>query len=165
MTSRALAARVRRYHTWPVLHVQSVGEHSARMGTIYVEMFGLPRAEVLYYILHHDSGEFTAGDVPFPVKKNYPGMKLSLDAAEAWGRERMGVVMPDLADFEQHRVKVADLAEMHEYGVTEFGMGNRFAEPIVRDTWTTVHKLAHETLGPDDSRAVEYWMRDNGWEM
>jgi 5'-deoxynucleotidase YfbR-like HD superfamily hydrolase len=165
MTSRALAARVRRYHTWPVLHVQTVAEHSARVATLYVEIFGLPRAEVLYYILHHDSGEFTAGDPPFPVKKNFPDLKKGHDCAEAWGLSRLGVLLPDLAVWEKHRVKVADLLEMHEFGVVELTMGNQYADPIVRDTLFAALKVAHETLEPDAAQAVRRWTQTNGVEL
>ena len=162
MSSRQLAGRVRRYHTWPVLHRQTVGEHSARVATLYVELFGLPRAEVLYHVLHHDSGELTAGDPPFPVKKLHPLYKEGHAAAEADGLRSLGVELPDLASFEQHRVKVCDLLEMHEFGAAELTMGNKYAEPIVRDTWDAVQKYADTSLNHEDSMKVGTWMRDNG---
>ena len=165
LTSRALAARVRRYHTWPVLHTQTVGEHSARVGTIYVEIFGLPRAEVLYYILHHDSGELHAGDLPYPIKVKYPALRESYEQAETEGFYRLKVYLPELAPHEERRIKIADLAEMHEFGVVEYNMGNKYAEPIVRDTWKAVHDLARDTLDHDAGQLTVKWMSENGWEM
>lgn len=162
MSSRQLAGRVKRYHTWPVHHLQTVGEHSARVATLYVELFGIPRAEVLYYILHHDSGEFSAGDPPFPVKQIFPEYKRGHVAAEKMGLDKLGVELPDLAQFETNRVKVADLAEMHEFGVVEMTMGNKYAEPIVRDTWVAVHEAADRGLEPDFAQTVRRWMNANG---
>lgn len=165
MSSRALAARVKRYHTWPVHHQQTVAEHSARVATIYVEMFGLPRAEVLYYVLHHDSGEFYAGDPPFPVKRKFPHLQRGHAEAEAEGYRVLDVVLPDLAAFEMRRAKVADLAEMHEFGVVELTMGNKYAEPIVRDTWHAVQDFAKAEFKSDDIVRVANWMKNNGWEI
>jgi 5'-deoxynucleotidase YfbR-like HD superfamily hydrolase len=165
MTSRALAARVKRYHTWPTHHQQTVAEHCARVGTLYVEVFGLPRAEVLYRILHHDSGEFFAGDPPFPVKRKYPQMQRGHAEAEAEGLRTLGVELPDLAAHEVRRVKVADLLEMHEFGVVELSMGNRYAEPIVRDTWTATQSYARENLPREDVVKINDWMAINGVEL
>jgi hypothetical protein len=164
MGSRALAARVLRYHTWPVIHRQTVAEHSARVATLYVEVFGLPRAEVLYYILHHDSGEFFAGDPPYPVKQLVPGYKMAHGAAEVLGYQCMDVVMPDLAVWEEHRVKVADLLEMHEFGMLELNMGNTYADPIARDTWDAALQYSRDKLQPDDANAVARWMKKHGRE-
>lgn len=165
MSSRALAARVKRYHTWPTHHQQTVAEHSARVATLYVEVFGLPRAEVLYRILHHDSGEFFAGDSPFPVKRKYPQLQRGVEEAEAEGLRLLGVFLPDLAAHEVRRVKVADLLEMHEFGVVELSMGNRYAEPIVRDTWTATLDYAQQSMPLEDSARVIEWMSINGVEL
>lgn len=162
MSSRALAARVKRYHTWPVLHTQTVAEHSARVGTLYVEVFGLPRAEVLYHILHHDSGEFYAGDPPFPVKRKFPSLQRGHAEAEAEGYRVLDVMLPDLAAFEARRVKVADLLEMHEFGVVEMTMGNRYAEPIVRDTYAAAQDYADKNMPHEDFVRVATWMNTNG---
>jgi 5'-deoxynucleotidase YfbR-like HD superfamily hydrolase len=162
MTSRALAARVKRYHSWPTHHQQTVGEHSARVATIYVEVFGLPRAEVLYRILHHDSGELFAGDPPFPVKQKYPHYKRGHSDAEEEGLRQLSVELPELAEWELWRVKVADLLEMHEFGVVEMDMGNRYAEPIVCDTRQAARTTAHDKLQPDDFSATDRWLNKYG---
>src|SRR5208282_6339037 len=93
-SSGAMALRVRRFHTWPMLNYQTIGHHVARMAQIYCEIFGLPHAEVLYYILHHDDGELYGGDVPAPVKRDVPAMKAASDEAEVIGIGKLGVVMP-----------------------------------------------------------------------
>lgn len=140
---------------------QSVGEHSARVATIYVEIFGLPRAEVLYYVLHHDSGELHAGDPPFPVKKLIAGYKDACDVAEARGLASLGVELPDLADWELRRVKVADLMEMWETGWHEMRLGNSYARPIVDDTIEAATRVLSEVSASDGIKLVN-WYRANG---
>lgn len=61
-----LAGRVLRYHTWPVLTRETVAEHSHAMAMIWLELFGVPRAEVFVYILQHDLPELHTGDQPSP---------------------------------------------------------------------------------------------------
>jgi 5'-deoxynucleotidase YfbR-like HD superfamily hydrolase len=141
-----------------MLHPQTVGEHSARVATLYVEIFGLPRAEVLYYILHHDSGELTAGDTPFPAKQLSPGFKKEYEKVEALGYERLGVVLPDLADWEFRRVKVADLMEMWETGWHEMRLGNGYARPIVDDT----AEAAFNVVSAEDAPKLNEWFQING---
>jgi len=164
LSSRQLAGRVKRFHTWPVLHQQTVGEHSARVATIYVEVFGLPRAEVLYYCLHHDSGHMTSGDSPFPVKTTLPGMKHACDAAEKMGLDALGVELPKLSKLEKRRVKICDLLEMYEFGVVELNMGNIYAIPIVRDTRETALEMARFEILPleNEFRLVRHWLATTG---
>ena len=93
--SKYLAGCVKRYHTWPMLKEQTVGHHCWRVACIFVEIFGLPRAEVLYYCLHHDSGELFAGDVPFGIKAAVPGLKNSINQAEKHGLMALNIELPD----------------------------------------------------------------------
>ncbi len=125
MASRQLAGRVVRWHTWPMLRRPTVAEHASRVATLYVELWGMPRAEVLYYALCHDHGEFTAGDTPYSAKELVPGLRENLNQAEKIGRDRLGVTLPEITQEEFLRFKVCDLLEMFETGVVEWRMGNR----------------------------------------
>jgi len=142
--SRQLAGRVRRYHTWSVLHQQTVGEHSARVACILVEIFGMPRAEVLYYALHHDSGELWTGDAPFGIKKTNQQFSEQYEAEEIYGRKMLEVEMPELTDEEKMQVKIADLLEMWEFGIVEVMMGNQFCKMVATDTLSAALNLADE---------------------
>lgn len=139
---RFFAGRVKRYHTWPTLHQQTVAEHCWRVAGIYVELFGMPRAEVLYYCLHHDSGELSSGDMPFMAKDRVPGLRAAMRASEAQGLKVLGIKLPKLTKREQWRVKIADLLEMHEFGKIEVMMGNTLAQPIVDDTLSAAIAIA-----------------------
>lgn len=142
--SRHLAGRVLRYSTWPTIRQPTVAEHCWRVACIYVEVFGMPRAEVLYYALHHDSGELWAGDLPFMVKAKTPGLREAMNVAEQIGLEKLGVQLPEITDQERAQIKIADLLEMHEFGLVEYQMGNMYAQPIVSDTLKEVDRLAKE---------------------
>jgi 5'-deoxynucleotidase YfbR-like HD superfamily hydrolase len=157
--SRHLAGMVKRYSTWPMLRQQTVAEHCWRVACIYVEIFGLPRAEILYYCLHHDSGELWAGDLPFLIKKSDPVLQQAMLKAEATGLRMLDIVLPELSELERAQVKISDLLEMHETGKVEYAMGNKFAEPIVNDTLTAAQKLANEICCSD---IVNKWLMREG---
>jgi 5'-deoxynucleotidase YfbR-like HD superfamily hydrolase len=141
-----------------VLHRQTVGEHSARVACIVVEIFGMPRAEVLYYALMHDAGEMWSGDVPYSAKRENHSYRDSVNESERLGLKMLGVNMPQLTELEFTQVKIADLLEMYESGGVEHKMGNQFAEVVVRDTVSAALKLAaqHEL-----SNKVEIWLSHN----
>ena len=127
------ADRVERWHAWPTLTRQTTGQHSCRMITIYVEIWGLPRAEVLYAMAVHDHGELLAGDMPWPGKMLTPGIRGELEAVERLGMERLRETTPSLTALERARVKVCDCLELWEHAQIECAMGNRLMECSWRD--------------------------------
>lgn len=153
----ALAGLVLRYHTWPTLTRQTVAAHAWRVATIYVEVFGLPKAEVFYYILHHDSGELWGGDIPFTVKDRTPGMREASNLAEQEGLRRLGIEIPTLDDEEFQRVKLADVLEMWEHGRHELRLGNQYAVPIIKSTASHVDRRL-EGLTDGTRNLVRSWM-------
>lgn len=129
------AGEVQRYHTWPTIRRQSVGEHTWQVMRIWLQVFGPMSPEVSTAILLHDAGERVTGDMPFPFKREVPGLKEIMDAAEVAALQRMlGDRWEDisvLTDYERMQLKICDLIEMAEFGSTEVMMGNRYAETIV----------------------------------
>src|SRR5215471_1735281 len=157
--SRYLAGCVKRYSTWPMIHEQTVGQHCWRVACIYVEIFGMPRVEVLYFCLHHDSGELYSGDIPFKVKQDVPGLKMLMNDAEDIGLKRLEIELPEITKLERIQVKIADLLEMHERGDYELNLGNKYAEPIIHDTMHDAQKLAKESCM---SEHVNKWLMERG---
>jgi Predicted hydrolases of HD superfamily len=135
---------VKRYHAWPTTTQQTVAHHSWRVATLLVEIFGMPRAEVLYFALWHDGGELFAGDVPYQVKVSVPGMSEMMDAAERRGLEMLGIQLPELIPMERAQVKIADIMEMHEFGQMEVTMGNQYGKPVMYDTVAHARRIAKE---------------------
>jgi 5'-deoxynucleotidase YfbR-like HD superfamily hydrolase len=131
--SVAMACRVKRYHTFPTIHEQTVAEHSHRVAMIYLQLFGTPRVEVLEYILKHDLGELGAGDTPFYSKRRVPELKDATNKAEKLGLADLGITLPDLFPEEWQNFKVCDLLEMLENGSIEEHMGNRYGRVVVEN--------------------------------
>lgn len=151
-SSHYLCGKVKRYHTWPMLQPQSTGEHCWRVACLFVELFGLPRAEVLYYCLHHDSGELWAGDLPFGSKPN------GHHEQEQHGLDLLRIELPLITDEERIKIKLCDLLEMYETGEHEQRLGNQYADPIVKDTMAAAVELAN-TNGMGEQIAKYVWRR------
>lgn len=149
VTDRSLlSGRVRRYHTWPVLQEQTVGDHCWGVYHIYWRIFGLPSAEVALYIHVHDSDELVIGDNPFPMSARYPSLKA---VKEEMGRDaRVQLSLPseeDIGHFdstERARIKICDLLEMMQFGMQEREMGNLLAQPIIERTRAAAQEKARE---------------------
>jgi 5'-deoxynucleotidase YfbR-like HD superfamily hydrolase len=146
MSSWYLASLVRRYHTWPTVNVETVGQHSHGVAMIWCRLYGKPSGtdgHVLRHILEHDLAELWTGDAPFPAKARYPMMKaahahVETDANAALGVDTWGEFHPDTLA----RIKVCDLLQMYLFGLHELRMGNTYALPIVRDMLTAAISTA-----------------------
>ena len=146
-----MAGRVKRYHVWPMLQEQTVGEHVFQCLRIWHQIWGPPPSHITCYFLWHDAGELVTGDLPFPVKSNNDMLKHIMDKMEEEAVEKMGVPIPTLSAYERIRVKACDLIEMHEHGNIELLMGNSFGQPIVEDTFAALEKLP---LATEDSTLI-----------
>lgn len=162
------AGRVSRYHTWPVLRQQTVGEHSWQVLRLYVEIFGAPPPEVTKWIVYHDVPEIKNGDPPFPVKRDNPALGVEYAKIDhefyqtVLGHDPSSDVSPE----DRLRVKLCDLMEMYEFGVEETQMGNRFAEPIVDRVWAAILSLLQRVDHDDEKKFLRYAYRErvNGHE-
>ena len=158
MGSCQIAGRVTRYHTWPMLRKPTVAEHSARVATLYVELWGLPRAEVLYYCLNHDNGELASGDAPFYSKRAVPELGAATNKAEKMGMLTLGIKLPELSEDEYRRFKMADYCEMWETAVVERNMGNKYADAILDNLRPAIYKTAEEL---SETNKMIRWIREN----
>lgn len=171
LRSGQLAGRVQRWHTWPMLRRPLNGEHCARVGIIYVELWGMPRAEVLYHCLTHDHGELAAGDTPYGAKRRVPELAEAVNRAEMMGRTTLGVLPTNLTQVEYDRFKVCDLGEMWETACVEFHMGNRFAECSILSCREAMIDLGHKLDGttrrvlmPGQALdKINRWMEERTW--
>lgn len=142
--NKHLSNRVQRWHTWPTLHKPNVGEHQCRVAQIYCELWGLPRAEVLYYCINHDRGEQYSGDVPFGAKTRVDGLGEAVNHAEKLGLEKQGVELPELTRNEWTKFKVCDLMEMLEFCHVEHMMGNNLADVPFKDLLEKIREHAYQ---------------------
>lgn len=127
--SHRLSMQVERYHTWPKVHRQTVGEHVAQVLRIYRELFGTPRVEVYEHVLYHDAPEMRIGDLPF--SGDYSA---ELRAAKAVVERRVIADMklpdPQLTADELRRVKLCDMMDCYEWGCHEMRLGNTFGQVV-----------------------------------
>lgn len=128
----------------------------------------MPRAEVLYYALCHDHGEFTAGDTPYSAKELAPGLREGINFAEEIGRNRLGVTLPEISQEEFLKFKVCDLLEMFETGVVEWRMGNRYCGVVVVDCANAALNFA-DRLDTGSQNQPNYlhvtnWIHANGYK-
>lgn len=146
LTNARHAGSVLRYHTWPVLHRQTIGEHCWQVMRIYWQIWGHLPNPVSTYFLWHDVGELVLGDLPFPIKKDNPKLKEECDRIERTAVKRMGGESSNsttcvLTDKELLRIKFCDVLDMYEYGIQEMNLGSRYAAPIVEDTHKTLQDI------------------------
>lgn len=130
---------------------ETIGEHTWQVMRIYFQIWGALPPELSTYFIWHDAGELACGDLPFPVKAHHPALKEAMDALEEQAVEIMGGAHVPLTPPFKARAKACDLIDMHECGLVEMAMGNRFAQPIVEDTLAALEAL---DLPSEDGNAV-----------
>lgn len=129
-----LAGQVIRYHTWPHIRQQSVGEHSWQVARILLAIAPGHPGLVKHAILH-DIGELETGDLPYPIKADNEvlgGLMIDLEEeAIEYLCNRWGVPSGrHLTDQEKWVFKLAEFIEMWEWGLEEVLRGNKFAELV-----------------------------------
>lgn len=165
LQSSRLAGGVKRYHTWPTLQQQTVADHIFNVLRIYWHLYGPPPPVVFTYLIWSDAGELKTGDLPFPVKRDNPQLKEICDQLEGQAVKQMGGMLPELTDNQRWQVKAVDLLEMFEFGRVEVCLGNKFAEPIVRDTYASLRKLEASVPGAPEYVTAEYFHSSPYWEF
>lgn len=164
LTNSYFAGRVTRYHTWPMHHNQTVGEHTFQVMRIWWHIWGPLSPEISTFILFHDAGELKTGDIPYPMKVRNPEIKKLFDAQEAQAVHDMGGRpsfvdgLYELSQLDRTRVKICDSIDLWETGLVELQMGNKFATPIVEDGCMIIYDLAH-TLDVELAQPVYDYLR------
>lgn len=157
--SQFMAGRVKRYHTWPVHHQETVDEHSMGVLRIYRQIFGLMGVSVVKYIMDHDLPEIVTGDAPYPVKRDNPDLSAALEPIELKARVDLGLPTDySVTPQEKTRIKICDLLQMWQFGRAESRLGNLYAMPIVMDTARVALEMAE--LRSDDGQLVRKWMQE-----
>lgn len=160
MRSTFMAGRVKRWHTWPTLHPETVDEHSMGVLRIYREVFSLTSCEVVRFIMDHDLPELHVGDLPFPAKRKNPRLKAAVDESEQDARILLGLPTEyRLSPLEQKQVKICDYLQMWQFGRAETRLGNSYAVAIVQDMGSAALSAAAEA-GDGVLLVVTNWMRE-----
>ena len=124
-----LAGQVRRYHTWPIVGQQTIADHCWQLMRIYLAVVIRPDVHMVQHIMFHDVGEHFTGDVPYPVKRDNPTLKIEMEFLELrsqaqqlqyWDSFKPIALLPD----EQKLFKQIELIEMAEFGLDQVCLGN-----------------------------------------
>lgn len=161
------SGEVRRLHTVPVHHAQTVAEHVYGSLLIAVE---LCRAEeedpgaVLLTLLYHDAPELVTGDVPAPVKRESPLVAEGLAVLEAQFYLRLGIQLPELSPRGRAIVHASDNLDLAMTCLRERTLGNR--HPVVGEVFHNVMRylLEHTHVPAIDTLRTELlimWLEDS----
>lgn len=149
------AGQIERYHTWPTIRRQSVGEHSWQVMRIMMTVDPVMCTEnLMWYAVLHDVGEM-AGDVPWPGKQNDPELRRLHEKAERRVRDAMTErwcqpELPELTVRERVFFKVCECLEMWEFGLQERSMGNKYGTCVAERMRLVAAQLALEL--PQDTQ-------------
>jgi 5'-deoxynucleotidase YfbR-like HD superfamily hydrolase len=120
--------QVRRYHTCRRLQTETVGHHSANIQAIIIKVDPAASRELLIAALFHDVAEYYTGDVPYPYKRDNPGVKKELDADEGIWMRKHSIPQPMITPKEAALLKFADMMELVLTSIEELNMGNQYAK-------------------------------------
>lgn len=138
------ALEINRYHTWRTRQ-QTVGEHSAQIMRVMLCIWPQVPRKLLVHAVFHDIEE-PAGDIPYPFKKDNPGLKREYDEVARKVRRVMvedhGIPGPiALDEFEEKFFKMCEFIEMWEFGLSEVNMGNQYAVIIAERCIQAANKI------------------------
>jgi len=160
------AGQVTRYHTWPRIREQSVGEHSWQVMRILLAIWPDAPRHMLLHCLTHDVGEMVSGDPPYPVKKNNPVLKEEMDRIERDAHLSMCIPWSfpppsSLTENEYKIFKLCEFIEMWEWAIFEMDLGNSHAELVKDRCRKAMEKIWVDSLeyGEIFERAVAYTNR------
>ena len=115
---------VKRYHTFPTLGNQSVGEHSHAVAMFILSFHPSPSLNLIKACLSHDLAEYDTGYCPANVKWAYPAMTAMLELAEHYIDDQLGISV-ELTDEERKWLKLADTLEYCLYSLDQRRLGNQ----------------------------------------
>lgn len=118
------SGRVKRYHSQPVVHVQSVGEHTYGVLWLVVLLSGYASQPLLLAALMHDAPEYHTGDIPAPSKRQ-AGVKAMFDSMEDGVFKGLSLEYPALSEADARTLKMADILEGALFCAWELNRGNR----------------------------------------
>ncbi len=106
------AGRVRRFHTVPSHPHQTVAEHSWGAVMILLYIYPGATASCVRYMLAHDLGERTTGDIPAHAKWANERFKAALEEVEDAELKRLGFDDSAIPLAEKAAMKCADLLDL-----------------------------------------------------
>lgn len=132
---------------------ETLAEHHARVAQIILALHPDPSMRLIDAALHHDAGEPSVGDVPWPVKRDNPALSAMLNTAEQAARQRLGCDV-ELSQVDTSFLKLADRLSgiMHVYHVAPHLLKNE----DWRGDIVAVLDMASELIGVSDHPIIKF---------
>jgi len=124
------AAAVKRFHTFPHIKEQTVGQHSFNMLCMLFQLFEEPSLNLIKAVIYHDFGERWVGDVPATARWLNEDFKKSIDSLEEQVRKNYGFYV-ELNEEELSILKSLDALELFYWAMDESSLGNKNAAEIL----------------------------------
>jgi hypothetical protein len=159
-----IAGQVTRYHTWPRIREQSVGEHSWQILRIYSCVTEALNPNFVMHCIYHDTAEITTGDLPYPIKSHNEALKECIDTIEGdailkqfqyW--EPVGYMA--LGPEQRALFKLIEMVEMFEWGLDEMYRGSQFGTVVANRCLKFVYEQLKPPLPPQWKRLAWYVLK------
>jgi len=141
-------AAVKRFHTIPTIHENTVGQHTFGCLALLHVLYDDISLELVKYVLMHDISEQVTGDIPSPAKKRGYVTVNSLSY--------LSYLLPTIDERDRRRMKLVDVLDGMLFCIEERLLGNlnvvevfntykTYAEDLIKDgsssekaVWKTV---------------------------
>lgn len=147
---RWLAGKVKRYHTWNLIHSQDIGNHTYGVLQIARAVHPDISLEMMMAILDHDGPELRTGDLPYPTKR-YKDIGSQVTEIE----QKFIATIP-LSDLEFKILKWADMAELLVYLLYELEMGNKTVKEFAKIALSHLKKMETNLPAIYQSRMINW---------
>lgn len=124
------SGRVRRWHTEPMIGVQTVGEHTWGVAMLIVRLWPDASARLLRTALEHDLAERVVGDLPSPSLSKRVALADAYAEAQRAVLRTLGALPIALDMRDVARLRMADLLDAFFYALHEWRMGNTMGQQI-----------------------------------
>ncbi len=101
--------RVLRYHSAPIHRKQRLDSHHWEVAMILLEIYPECSQALMFKALTHDCAEAFTGDLPAPIKNQFPEIRDALKKLEAQYEKELGIIYLELEEEELLAVKHADV--------------------------------------------------------
>lgn len=119
------AADVKRFHTFPSIREQTVGQHSFNMLTMLFQFVKEPSLNLIKAITYHDFAERWVGDIPATAKWGNEEWGNLTESIEESVRLKLGFISGELTEDEKNIVSFLDTLELFYWALEEAELGNK----------------------------------------
>lgn len=150
------AGKIRRYHTAPVIEIQTVADHT--YGVCQILRYILEEnvsSQLFKAALDHDVSEYWLGDMPHPTKKAFPQLYEIFKAVEDKVMMDNELTQPGLTNKEKICLLAADWLEAAVFGARQTYMGNNYGFTIMEAIFQAMKTLDSAVL---PQRAKDLWI-------